>query len=255
MHRDSSHWESEVHGYEQWAHAFGDFAPKLIAVRNEEPLALIISELPGKILEEIQLSPSQQQSVWRTAGHALAAFHDLAVGDYFGPCRRGGTCAGTPISDAREYILRDLEDLLERGARGGYLSRDQLSIVQAASALVPSFKGEHPVPCHRDYCPANWLVSGDGAWAGIIDFEFAYWDVRAADFTRYPAWDWISRPDLAEAFFDGYGCSFTYAEEQQRLVAHALYALGAIVWGMENSYFGFAEDGRQALKHLGKLLR
>jgi hypothetical protein len=32
------------------------------------------------------------------------------------------------------------------------------------------------------------------------------------------------------------------------------YALGAVDWGMENSYFGFAADGKRAFKHLGKLL-
>src|SRR5215510_5374531 len=100
--RDYSHWECEIHGYEQWAPAFGDFAPRLLAARDKEPLALIVSELPGKILEKVQLPASQQHAVWRAAGQALVALHDLAVGEYFGPCRRDGTCAGTPIYDARE---------------------------------------------------------------------------------------------------------------------------------------------------------
>ena len=79
-------------------------------------------------------------------------------------------------------------------------------------------------------CP-NWLVTSDGIWSGVIDFEFSYWGVRVADFTRYPDWDWMVRPDLVEAFFDGYGRSFTPQEEQQCLVAYAQYALNAIVWG------------------------
>jgi hypothetical protein len=91
-------------------------------------------------------------------------------------------------------------------------------------------------------------------WTGVIDFEFSGWDVGAVDFSRYPNWDWIEHPELAEAFFEGYGHIFTPAEEQQRLVAHVQYALDAVVWGMENSYFGFAADGRKAFKHLGKLL-
>jgi len=252
--QDPTYWESEVHGYEQWAPAFGEFTARLLAVRAEQPLALVISALPGRVLEEVQLSASQEKAVWRTAGRALAALHSLETGECFGPCHRDGTCVGQPIFDAREYVTQDLESWLERGNRAGYLSEDELAIIQTASDLIPAFEGEHPLPCHRDYCPANWLVSDDGAWAGVLDFEFAYWDVRVADFTRYPDWDWISHPERVEALFEGYGRSFTPAEEQQRLVGHAQYALSAIVWGMENAYYGFAQEGRLALRRLGELL-
>ena len=253
-HRDRSDWEKEVHAYEQWAPAFGEFAPRLLAVRTEEPLALVINELPGSTLEEVQLTHSQEQSVWRAAGRALAALHSLAEGEFFGACRRDGSCAGTPVSDAREYLSSLIAEQVERGVKGGFLSQEELGVVQDACALLPAFEGVRPVPCHGDYCPANWMVSPEGTWIGIIDFERAGWDVRAADFTRYPNWDWIARPDLAEAFFEGYGRIFTPAEEQQHLVAHTLYTLSAVVWGMENTYFGFAADGRQAFKHLHTLL-
>jgi len=252
-HRGRSYWESEIHAYEQWASAFGDFAPRLLAVRDEEPLALVVSELPGKSLEEAQLSVPQERAAWHAAGQALAALHDLGVGEYFGPSRRDGTPAATPTCDAREHVSTYLEERVDRGVRTGYLSDEEVAIVRAALSLVPAFEGERPVPCHRDYCPANWLVTGDGVWTGVVDFEFARWDVRVTDFTRYPDWDWIGRPDLTEAFFDGYGRSFTPAEEQQRLVAHVQYALTAVVWGSDNSHHGFAEEGRQALKNLGEL--
>lgn len=254
-HRGPSYWGTEVHAYEQWASAFGCFAPKLLAVRNEEPRALVVSELPGKCLENLQLLVPQERAVWRAAGQALAALHGLATGEYFGPCRRDGTPASDPTHDARGHVASCLENRLERGIRMGYLSDDEVAIGRAALDLVPAFEGELPVPCHRDYCPANWLVTDDGVWSGVADFEFARWDVRVTDFARYPDWDWISRPDLTEAFFDGYGRSFSPEEEQQRLVAHVQYALDAIVWGNDNAYHGFAADGRQALEHLGTLLR
>jgi aminoglycoside phosphotransferase (APT) family kinase protein len=252
--REPAHWDSEVHGYEQWASAFGKFVPRLLAVRDEEPLALVVSELPGKILEKLPLSASQERAVWRAAGQALVALHDFAVGTYFGPCRRDGTCAGIPIYEAQEYVSTALDGWVERGLRTGCLSDDDLAIVRAARGLIPAFEGERPVPCHRDYCPANWLANSGGVWMGVIDFEFAYWDVRVADFTRYPDWNWLGRPDLVEAFFEGYGRSFRPEEEQQRLVAHTQYAVSAIVWGTESAYYGFVEEGRQALKRLGELL-
>ena len=254
MHRDQADWDSEVHAYEQWATAFGDFAPHLIGVRDEKPLALVVSELPGRILEEVRLTAFQECAIWRAAGQALVKLHGLAVGEYFGPCRRDGTPVGKPIYEAKEYVTACLEDIARRGSRSGYLNGAELAIVRDVRALVRAFEGERPVPCHRDYCPANWLVTGDSTWAGVIDFEFAHWDVRVADFTRYPDWNWIGRPDLVAAFFDGYGRSMTPQEEQQRLVAHAHYALTAIVWGSENSYYGFADEGRRAVRHLGQLL-
>ncbi len=253
-HRAPAHWHAEVHAYEQWACAFRDRAPRLLAVRDKEPLAIIITELPGQCMEQVQLSAPQERAVWRSAGQALVALHDFVVGETFGPCRRDGVCAGTPINDAQEYVTRELDNWTARGLGIGCLSQDDQAIVRAARELIPAFTGEHPTPCHRDYCPANWIVN-DGVWTGVIDFEFAYWDVRAADFARYPDWNWISRPDLIEAFFEGYGRVFTLEEERQRLVAHVQYALGAIVWGHENAYYGFAAEGRQALNRLGELVK
>ena len=153
-----------------------------------------------------------------------------------------------------EYVSAELERQADEGARSGYLSERELAIVGAARGLAPAFAGERPVPCHRDYGPANWLVTPDGAWSGVIDFEFAYWDVRVADFSRYPNWEWMDRPELLDAFFDGYGRSPTPKEEQQLIVARTQYAVGAISWGREHSYHGFEEEGRRALRYLAGLL-
>ena len=251
-HRDACYWEAEVHAYEQWAAAFGDFAPRLLAVREEKPRALVVSELAGKCLEHVQLTALQERAVWRAAGQAVSGLHNLVVGDYFGPCRRDGAPVGDAICDARQFMSTQLQNAADRGRRMGYLSATELDVIQAGLNLVPSFEGEVSVPCHRDYCPANWMVTDDGVWAGVIDFEFSQWNVRATDFTRYPDWDWIARPDLVEAFFEGYG-KLTPEQEQQRFVAHVRYALTAVVWGMDNEYHGFAEEGRNALKHLGNL--
>ena len=110
------------------------------------------------------------------------------------------------------------------------------------------------MPCHRDYGPDNWLVTQEGRWGGVVDFEFAHWDVRVADFSRYPNWEWIERPELLDAFFEGYGRFLTPKEEQQCLVARTQYALGAVIWGRANAYHGFEAEGRRAIEHIGSLL-
>ena len=255
VHQTASHWHNEVHAYERWAGAFGDLAPRLLAVRDETPLALVISELPGEIVERTQLSPSKERAVWRAAGAALVALHDLGTGEYYGPGLRNGTPVEALAQNATECVSRRFKTQMERAVRGAYITDDELATIQAAYELIPAFEGEHPVPCHRDYCAANWLVSEEGTWAGVIDFEFAHWDVRVADFSRDPNWSWILRPDLTDAFFEGYGHGLTCTEEQQLLVAHTEYAHSAILWGHDHAFYGFEQEGRNALAHLASLLK
>lgn len=253
IHRDRSHWEQEAHGYEHWARAFGSYAPRLVGVRAGEPLAILVSALPGTPLEDTALAAEQETEIWRSAGQALAGLHALQCGDSFGPCRRDGSPVGLPARDAPEYVRGELEDWTARGLRGGWLSAAEHAFLRDALSLAPAFAGVRPTACHRDYCPANWLVSAQGEFAGVIDFEFAYWDVPTADFTRDPTWRWMARPDTSAAFFAGYGRVFSAAEEEQIRFSRIVYAAGALVWGMENEYSGFAREGREALARLAKM--
>lgn len=250
VHRDRAMWAREVHAYEQWAPVFGPYAPSLLAVREEPPLALLIGELKGQILEQVQLPVEQERSAWRTAGQYLARLHALPGGRFFGPCDRRGASADQAADDAVEYVTGDLAREIERAACAGLIDRAEQATLCAALERTPVFAGERPLPCHRDYTPYNWLVTAEGAWAGVIDFEFAYWDVRAAEFSRYPDWEWIERPDLVEALLEGYGRPLTPREKEQCLVARAQYALAAITWGSEGSYHGFVAEGRRALARL-----
>ncbi|MEM7131923.1 MAG: aminoglycoside phosphotransferase family protein [Chloroflexota bacterium] len=260
IHHDPMYWSCEVHGYEAWAGAFGENCPQLIAVYTEQPLALIISEIPGKSMNQVTLTASQERDAWRTSGQHLAHLHQWAIGEYFGPCQRNGQpfdlprsqSSDLPIQDAEQYVRHELDTWTERGLQARCLNPDELAVVENARYLVPAFTGERPVPCHRDYCPVNWLVDEQGKWTGVIDFEFAYWDLRVADFSRYPDWEWMERPECIDAFFEGYGRALTEQEEKQRFVAHVQYALSAIVWGREAAFYGFEEEGRQALRLLAK---
>jgi Ser/Thr protein kinase RdoA (MazF antagonist) len=254
VHQEKECWEREVHGYERWAPAFGTYAPPLLAIHEERPLALLLGELPGAILENVQLAADQERAAWHTAGQRLAVLHAYDEGAFFGPCGRDGTPIGPAVSDAREYVATELGREIDNALRAGYLDDKELAVLRTAQRLAPAFAGERPVPCHRDYCPYNWLVTEEGDWVGVIDFEFAYWDVRVAEFSRYPDWEWIHRPDLVAALLDGYGRPLTPLEEQQCLVARAQYALSAITWGMEAAYYGFVAEGRQALKLLAELI-
>jgi aminoglycoside phosphotransferase (APT) family kinase protein len=140
-------------------------------VRDEEPLALVMTELAGRALEEVKVSSVQERDIWRGAGKVLTALHNLTAGEYFAQCQRDGTPAGRPVRDAKEYVAASLHDTEDRGIRGGCLGDTELAIIRLARTLLPSFDGERPIPCHRDYCPANWLVTDEGVLTGVIDFS------------------------------------------------------------------------------------
>jgi Ser/Thr protein kinase RdoA (MazF antagonist) len=254
VHRDPAMWAHEVHAYERWAPIFGPHAPPLLAVREEPPLALLIGELQGQVLENVQLPVERERAAWRAAGGHLARLHALPCGAFLGPCERDGSPPEGATGDAVEYVATDLAREIGQATRDGLLDDAERAVLRAALARAHVFAGERPVPCHRDYNPYNWLVTPEGAWAGVFDFEFALRDVRVAEFSRYPDWEWIERPDLVEPLLEGYGRPLTPREEEQCLVARALYALSAITWGSEASYHGFVAEGRRALAHLSGLL-
>lgn len=250
LHRDPAHWANEVFAYTAWAPAFGDYAPRLLAVRDTPPLAIAISALPGRILDETHLTPHLEQAAWRAAGAALAHLHRLPAGDFFGACRPDGQPADLPVLDACAYLAAELADLEARAAQAGFFGPAERRLAQTARDLLPAFASVRPCACHRDYCPANWLVTPDGRWRGVIDFEFSGWDAPSADFARLPNWEWVNRPDLTTAFTEGYRQTLTPPNDEQIHFSQALYALGAIVWGEENDYHIFAAEGRAAVKSL-----
>lgn len=254
VHEGKESWENEVHAYKRWTRAFGDNAPRLLAVRATTPRALVLSELPGTPAAKTRLSRRQQRALWRAAGAALRPFHQQTTGRGFGSCARNGSFAKPPVTSAVAFMTRGLAEQVSRAIHHHWVGEAELETILAACALVPSFADERPVPCHCDYIPANWLVRSDGAWAGVIDFEFAHWNVRMADFARDPDWNWIKRPDLFDAFCEGYGRPFSRAQRRQLLVSRVLYALSAITWGHDNEYFGFAREGHTALAHLARTI-
>jgi Ser/Thr protein kinase RdoA (MazF antagonist) len=253
-------WAREVYAYQRWAPVFGPHAPPLLAVRDEPPLALLIGELEGQVLEHVQLPVEQERAAWRSAGEWLARLHALPGGGFFGPSDREGAPLPGALTDtgsagaAGEYVAAELSREIEQATCSDLLDVAERMTLHAALERVDVFAGERPVVCHRDYNPYNWLVNAEGAWCGVIDFEFAQRDVRVAEFCRYPDWEWIERPDRVEALLEGYGRPLTPREEEQCLVAHALYALSAITWGTGASYHGFVAEGRRALAHLAGLL-
>lgn len=251
VHQSGSHWHSEAHAYRRWAGVFTDRAPRLVKA-SEQHLALVITELPGTPSDGANLSGDQEVRLWRDAGAALMRMHAIGSSVRFGRCLRDGWLAEDLPRDPGEYVALRLRDELNRAKDARCLTGDETDVLHTALRHTSAFEGEHAVPCHRDYTTANWLVDDRGGLSGVIDFEFSRWDVRATDFCRHPEWQWMAKPYLMDAFLEGYGWPLNAARRRQLFVARAHYALEAIVWGREHSFFGFEREGRDCLAYLAR---
>ena len=85
------------------------------------------------------------------------------------------------------------------------------------------------MPCHADFRPRNRLWC-DAAGLSVVDFEHARADLWAFDLHVLAARPWQGRPDLAAAFWDGYGRVPDDRDAALIAATTALYALGTIVW-------------------------
>ena len=252
-HRQAGKWAGEVHAYEcGWASCFGDYAPRLLAARAEEPRAVLLTELPGAPMEMVTLSLQQESAAWEAAGRALAPLHAL-TNDWFGVCRRDGAPQGTTETDPARFVQETLNGYLERCSRQNALSREEEAFARAkTAACAPAFAGEKAVPCHRDYSPRNWLVTArDGVWRGVIDFEHARWDVRARDLNRWWDHEFLEQPERARAFFAGYQGGPPADRLRVQIQAMRLInALGGIGWSLEHDDAPFLARNRATLARL-----
>jgi len=244
----SERWANEVHAYEHWAPSLGDEAPRLIAVHEAPPHAMLLTELSGLAMNRAVLSKTQQLAAWQAAGAALARLHALPVGRWFGVAWRDGKPqAMPPASDPVRLIGSTLESWLVRAVEQDLLDNREIATARRALHQVEIFAGEHPVPCHGDYRPRNWFVTPAGEWSGVLDFEHARWDIRLHDIGLW--WDYHGweQPDLAQAFFAGYGRALGELDRAQLKVIRLIAALSRVVSGNARQAYATERLGRRVL--------
>jgi Ser/Thr protein kinase RdoA (MazF antagonist) len=180
------------------------------------------------------------------------------------PCPGKGTVATFSRAGALLRRFHDVEPPIElpwfrdwlqdRARHWTSLARTLLSNADAgivASHLAALFEG--PIlsgsPCHLDFQPRNWLVSQSGD-VSLVDFEHSRIDLTARDFVRLRFRVWAARPDLQDAFFDGYGRPLT--EDEDELVWHlgALDALTALARGCQTGNQELTASGLATLHQL-----
>ena len=140
---------------------------------------------------------------------------------------------------------RRLADWVRR-AGPGVLAADEVDIVSAALAALDDLPDPLGVRCHRDWQPRNWLVDDDGI---LRVFDFEHWRVEpwVEDLQRLWRDEWQDRPELAAAFFDGYGRRPDEVAERWLEGLAMLGHLTTIVWADEHDDAPFAAEAREHL--------
>lgn len=219
--------DREVHAYHHWASALGSSVPTLVAV-DDPAMIIITSALPG-----VPGSGDLRPSVHHQAGRLLRRFHDAE-----------------PPSDLPWFHawLRDRADHWTNRA-AALLSTADTRLIESHLATLTRIEAPRGAPCHLDFQPRNWLIGPSGD-VSLVDFEHARIDLPARDLVRLRFRIWADRPDLRDAFLDGYGRPLTSTEDQLIWHLGALDALTALARGHENTDPELTAVGRATLRQL-----
>jgi Ser/Thr protein kinase RdoA (MazF antagonist) len=238
QHRHGRKFAQELHAYLHWTPRLPGATPELLAYRSSSPRALLLSEVPGEVAEGFSLGP-QESELYRQAGRFLRKWHGIPHLDD----------DPVPLPEA----LRQRAVAWEARAKGIVPPdvcawvRSRYGEVLAALASLDIKR----VPCHRDFTARNWLVDrGEELRVYVIDFEHARADWWLVDVERLYSGVFNRRPDLAEAFWDGYGRLLDDAERELLDGIAAQAALTTIVWAKEHADASFERYGWNTLRRL-----
>jgi len=228
-HRRADKHRREVGAYRTWVPALGDRAPSVRAY-DDALQALVLSSVPGEAGsgEASEMDPEIQHQ----AGRLLRRFHDV---ESLGPWD--------------DFAAEKLDEFERWAARAdGLLEPRQLDFARGEVRGLGGLGSPVRVPCHLDYEPRNWLVA-DGR-VHVIDFERARPEIWINDLSRLYFGSWLARPDLCEAFLDGYGRAIGSDDRAVLLGCGALSAVSTVVWARAHGDAPFEEAGRRRLARL-----
>lgn len=206
QHRQQRKFVQERDAYLHWAPRLSQL-PTLLAYCNGLK-ALLLSALPGE--------PSAAPAAFYQAGRWLAALHALPYDDR------------DPLP--LELALKQRLAAWRRRAPLVVPAELWARLTACGDEALAALGTLRRVPCHRDYTPHNWLVDRAAQRFYVIDFEHARADYWLWDVARLASEGWLLDGRRAEAFWAGYGCRLSAAENQLLAALSAQLALAAIGW-------------------------
>lgn len=220
-------WRAEVHAYQHWVPAIDGHAPALLAAEEALHL-LLLSEVPGE-------HPSAARpAVNRRAGALLRRLHQAHPPQEQLPCDRDREAARV------ERLLVEARELL---------GPQEVAFVRAQADRLAVLSAGPKVPCHGDYRQHNWLLDATNTLR-VIDFGKARWELAAWDMAKLFFRPWWRRPQLASAFFDGYGRPLTAEEAEFIQRRMAIDALSQAAFGAKRRSERHVQFGRSRLTEL-----
>lgn len=221
-------WAAEVRAYRRWVPHFADQAPALRAA-SQRLRTLVLEHVPG--VADWTFDPADHHA----AGRLLRRIHECEPPSADGPDI--GKATATRLRASLRSLPPSILDWSERLVAEGAVVR-----LQREFGHLPR------VPTHGDFGGHNWLRSPEGI--RIIDFESAARRVAALDFARLWIGPWWERPDLATAFFDGYGRPMTDEEHACVRLQLPAFAISLVSHGRRHGDLDSVRRGRHRLAQL-----
>ncbi|MFJ9179383.1 phosphotransferase enzyme family protein [Streptomyces sp. NPDC102360] len=232
-------YERETLALRSAAPALGAGGAPQLRASSAEDLALLLTAVPGRPLNEQALTPVEEAHAHRQAGALLARLH--AAGDLSGPRRIEAEQALQAAGDGAEGHLAQAGDRLT------------MSEQKLVRELAEQLRLLPPLPIayiHGDAWDRNLMWSTALQQAGWIDFERSRAATAVQDFVLPACSTWTDRPDLRAACLQGYGRNLT-AEEQHALTClAAIDAVSCLVWGPRFGDPHVTARGRRTLDRL-----
>jgi len=225
--REPDAFTREVQALRDWAPRLGEgMAPRLRAAVEERSL-IVMDKLPG------QAGAAATGAEFHQAGRLVRRLHEAE------PATADSDFPGRAVYNVDRWVRKV----------PGVVGAAELDFVHAQIRLMESMPAARNGPIHNDNQPRNWLTDPVGT-VRVIDFGKAKRDVQLRDFERMQHQEWRHRPDLREAFFDGYGRALSDAEEQMLTCIGAVAAVTTILWARAHAAGSFEQHGWRTLKML-----
>ncbi|MFJ8162375.1 phosphotransferase [Streptomyces sp. NPDC096136] len=234
-HRGQRFHGREVFAYRSWVPALGPRAPRLVAA-DTEARAVVVTALPGRPLHGMVLDPADEAHIQRGLGRLTRALHRGA------PERAAESATAAEATEAADKVKRHVE-----GARP-YLADGDEDLVLALARTYADLPLPPLVPTHGDLQYRNVLIGDDGEPL-LFDFERSDYNTATRDLVRLSD-AWTGRPDLRDAFLDGYGRPLTPAEELRLDCEAAFDAVSGIAYGSRHDDPEVTERGHRTLRRL-----
>ncbi len=241
-HEHRSHYLAEVRALDEWVQCLPDepwwSAPSVLATADELG-AVIVTGLPGLILEETPVESSTRAKLFELAGKFANLLHSSRI-DL------------SSISTSQTYTDEKLDRYLLLAEP--HIDIATLKWVDSVVRRSDAWEGLAIVPTHCDFSPRNWLACDGKALLGIIDWERSRPGYYVEDFQRMTQDHWVREPQLRDAFFTGYGREPSELERYQANQVVLINAVGGVTWSISHGDSEFEQLNRVVIERLKGVL-